>query len=161
MGRSLAQIVDGDFPALYDLHGKLAAMEHSHPKKGMALYGTDGDGPWLAIPRNDSHVDRKETLGPISQDPNHLSVRKQAETGNYLGGQREEARETCVNEDIGFQYPILRSSNPEAHYGFEPRIDLTGEHRDLGFSTAVMTEAVKITGSDSPEPKQSIWMAGP
>jgi hypothetical protein len=25
----------------------------------------------------------------------------------------------------------------------------------------VMTEAVKITGSDSPEPKQSIWMAGP
>jgi hypothetical protein len=130
VGRSLAQIVDGDFSAFHDLHGKLAAMEHTHPKERMALYGTDGDDPRLAMPRNDRLVDRKAILGPISQDPKHLSVRKQTETGNYLRGQREGARETCVNEDIGFQNPILRSSNPEAHYGFEPRIDLAGEHRD-------------------------------
>jgi hypothetical protein len=103
-------------------------MEHIHPKERMALYGTDGDGPGLAIPRNDRHVDRKESLGPIRQGPKHLSMREQTEVGNYLRGQREEARETCIDEDIGFQN-LIRSSNPEAHYGFEPRIDFAGEHR--------------------------------
>jgi hypothetical protein len=162
MGRSLAQIMDGDFPTLHDLHGKLAAMEHTHPKERMALYGTDGDGPGLAMPRNDCVVDRKDTLSPINQDPKHLSVRKQTEAGNCLRRQREEAREPGINEDIGFQNPILRSSNPEADYGFEPRIDLACEHRDLDCGTAMMAaEAVEVTGADSPEPKQSIWMAGP
>jgi hypothetical protein len=69
-GRSLAQIADGDFSSLHDLHGKLAPMEHAHPQKRLAFfYHIHVDETRLALPGNDRGNTGKNLSRPSARVP--------------------------------------------------------------------------------------------